>query len=100
MAASNAKTFIIHLVPAGVNILSILVIYGAYAIYIKRRANPFPQGGFLFRLSFNEWYIDAIYNKFIVKPILSIKPCRILVRQAGHRRLYQFWQKQVLQYQN
>ena len=60
------------LVPAAVNILSILVIYGAYAIYIKRRANPFPQEGFLFRLSANEWYFDDIYNKVIVKPLIIL----------------------------
>jgi NADH-quinone oxidoreductase subunit L len=60
------------LVPAGVNILSLLVIYGAYVIYIKRKGNPFPQSGLLFRLSCNEWYLDKIYNKIIVKPVLAL----------------------------
>jgi len=62
------------LVPAGVNILSILVMYGAYTIYIKRRNNPFPQKGVLFNLSFNAWYFDAVYNKVIVEPVLLL--CR------------------------
>jgi NADH-quinone oxidoreductase subunit L len=60
------------LIPAGVNILSVLVICGAYVIYVKRSANPFPQSGFLFRLACNEWYFDKIYNKGIVKPILAV----------------------------
>lgn len=60
------------LIPAGVNILSALVIYAAYAIYVKRRANPFPQSGFLFRLSCNEWYFDKVYDKFIIKPVIVL----------------------------
>lgn len=58
------------LIPAGVNILSVLVIYGVYAMYVKRKGNIFPQAGFLYRLSFNDWYIDKIYNKLIIKPTL------------------------------
>ncbi|HEY8782988.1 MAG TPA: NADH-quinone oxidoreductase subunit L [Mucilaginibacter sp.] len=60
------------IVPAGVNILSILIIYSAFAIYVKRRANPFPQSGFLFRVSFKEWYLDDIYNKLIIKPVIVL----------------------------
>jgi len=60
------------LIPAGVNILSLLVICGAYAMYVKRKANIFPQSGFLYRLSSNEWYFDAFYKRFIVKPILTL----------------------------
>ncbi len=60
------------IIPAGVNILSVLVMYGAYVMYAKREANIFPQSGFLFRLSFNEWYFDKIYNQIIVKPILYL----------------------------
>ncbi|MDF2431067.1 MAG: NADH-quinone oxidoreductase subunit [Mucilaginibacter sp.] len=60
------------LVPAGVFILSALVIYGAYTIYVQRRKNPFPQNGFLFGLSCNEWYIDKIYSKIVIKPVLAL----------------------------
>ncbi len=60
------------IIPAAVNILSVLVMYGAYVMYAKRKANIFQQSGFLFRLSFNEWYFDKIYNQVIVKPILYI----------------------------
>jgi len=62
------------LVPAGVNILSVLVMYGAYIIYIKRKNNPFPQKGLLFNLSFNGWYFDPVYNTAIVKSVLLL--CR------------------------
>ncbi|MDB5016463.1 MAG: nuoL [Mucilaginibacter sp.] len=61
-----------NLVPASVFILSVLVIYGAYVIYVQRRKNPFPQIGFLFRLSDNEWYIDKVYSKIIIKPVLAL----------------------------
>jgi NADH-quinone oxidoreductase subunit L len=60
------------LVPAGVNILSILTIYAAYSIYTERKRNIFAQTGILYRLSKNEWYFDDIYNKVIVKPILVL----------------------------
>ncbi|GAC1300341.1 MAG: hypothetical protein NVSMB24_00710 [Mucilaginibacter sp.] len=60
------------IVPAGVNILSVLVICGAYAMYVKRKGNIFPQSGFLYRLSAGEWYFDSIYNSVIVKPILFL----------------------------
>jgi len=72
------------IVPAGVNILSILIIYSAFAIYVKRRANPFPQSGFLFRVSFKEWYLDDIYNKLIIKPVIVLSRSLILVRQKDH----------------
>jgi NADH-quinone oxidoreductase subunit L len=59
-------------VPVDITIFSLLVICGAYVIYTGRRANPFPQSGVLFGLSFNEWYFDRIYNKAVVKPILFL----------------------------
>lgn len=60
------------LIPAGVNILSVLLIYGAYVMYVKRQANIFPQSGFLYRLSAGEWYFDSIYNSVVVKPIVFL----------------------------
>ncbi|RVT99956.1 NADH-quinone oxidoreductase subunit L [Mucilaginibacter limnophilus] len=59
------------LVPIGVNILSVVVMYTAYALYVKRNYT-FPQHTALFRLSYNEWYIDKAYNKGIVKAVLWI----------------------------
>lgn len=58
-------------VPVLVNILSLLVIWFAYTIYIGRKANPFAQTGGIFNLSFKEWYFDDIYQSAIIKPILN-----------------------------
>jgi NADH-quinone oxidoreductase subunit L len=60
------------IVPVAVNVFSLLVIYGAYIIYAKRKVNPFSQRGILWRLSFNEWYFDKIYNKYIIKPVMAL----------------------------
>jgi NADH-quinone oxidoreductase subunit L len=60
------------IIPAAVNILSVIVIYSAYVIYVKRKPHVFPQSGFLYRLSFKEWYFDEIYSKIIVKPIMAL----------------------------
>jgi NADH-quinone oxidoreductase subunit L len=58
--------------PVGINILSILIIYWAYAVYIKQKALPFPEAGYLFRLSYNEWYIDQFYDRFIIAPVMAL----------------------------
>ncbi|MGZ3872239.1 MAG: NADH-quinone oxidoreductase subunit L [Mucilaginibacter sp.] len=60
------------IVPVVINILSILVIYGAWVIYTRQRAHPFSQTGILWRLSANEWYFDSIYKKYIIKPVLVL----------------------------
>ena len=49
-----------------------MVIYFAYAVYVKRNSYTFPQTGLLFKLSYHEWYIDKIYNSIIVQPVLAI----------------------------
>ncbi|QEM05382.1 NADH-quinone oxidoreductase subunit L [Mucilaginibacter rubeus] len=72
-----ARENIYHtIIPIGVNILSVFVMYAAYAIYVKRNTFSFPQTGFFYRLSYNQWYLDKIYKKLIVKPILGLgKTC-------------------------
>ncbi len=60
------------IIPIGVNILSLFVIYSAYDIYFKRNTWSFPQTGFLYKLSHNQWYIDTIYMRFIVAPFMAI----------------------------
>ncbi|BAU53142.1 NADH-quinone oxidoreductase subunit 5 family protein [Mucilaginibacter gotjawali] len=59
------------LVPVVVNVLSLLVIWYGYLIYTNKRTNPFAQTGVIFNLSFNQWYVDSIYQNAIVKPILN-----------------------------
>ncbi|SCW74931.1 NADH-quinone oxidoreductase subunit L [Mucilaginibacter sp. NFR10] len=72
-----ARENIYHtIIPIGVNILSVFVMYAAYAIYVKRNTFSFPQTGFFYRLSYNQWYLDKIYKKVIVKPVLGLgKAC-------------------------
>jgi NADH-quinone oxidoreductase subunit L len=72
-----ARENIYHtIIPIGVNILSVFVMYAAYTIYVKRNTFSFPQTGFFYRLSYNQWYLDKIYKKVIVKPILGLgKTC-------------------------
>jgi len=61
-----------NIVPLAVNIVSVMVLYFAYNIYLNRIANPFRQSGAIFNLACNEWYFDKIYDKFIVKPVLAL----------------------------
>jgi len=58
------------IIPVAANIINILVMYAAYDIYIKRNAFSFHQSGFLYRLSYHEWYFDKLYDKLIVQPVL------------------------------
>jgi NADH-quinone oxidoreductase subunit L len=71
-AGSAGASGIYTIIPAGVTIISLLVLWFAYAVYSGRRANPFPQKGALFNLACNEWYFDKIYDKIIIKPILVL----------------------------
>jgi NADH-quinone oxidoreductase subunit L len=64
--------FLHFILPLCVNIFSLQVIYVAYMIYTKRKASPFMQTGALWQLSFNEWYIDDIYKKYVVNPIIIL----------------------------
>ena len=60
------------IIPLGVNIVGIFIMYWAWAVYIKRKALPLPESGFLYRFSYREWYVDEFYDKFIVKPVLTL----------------------------
>jgi NADH-quinone oxidoreductase subunit L len=59
------------IIPALVNILSLIIMYWSWAIYTKRKALPFPETGLLFKFSYHEWYIDTLYERFIIKPVMS-----------------------------
>jgi len=60
------------LVPVVINGVGLLVIYLAYAVYVKQNVHWLKQKGLLFNLSFNQWYIDTFYNGVIVKLVLFI----------------------------
>ncbi len=60
------------IVPVGVNILSLFLMYWAWSVYTGRKILVFPQTGFLFRVSYHEWYIDQFYNKVIVRAVMAL----------------------------
>lgn len=60
------------IIPVLVNLVAVLVLYWAWSIYIKLKALPLPESGFLFRLSYNEWYIDKLYQKVVVLPVMAL----------------------------
>jgi NADH-quinone oxidoreductase subunit L len=60
------------IIPVGLNILSVFVIYWAYAVYVREKALPFPEGGWLFKFSYHEWYVDKFYDRVIVSPIMAL----------------------------
>jgi len=60
-------------IPIAVTILSLAAMYWTYTIYNKqKKATPFSQTAFLFRLAANEWYFDKAYNRLLVKPVLAV----------------------------
>ncbi len=61
------------IIPAGLNILSVVVIYYAYAVYVQeRRMLPFAQNNWAFDFSYNQWYFNKAYNTLFVKPVLAL----------------------------
>jgi NADH-quinone oxidoreductase subunit L len=73
-SSTNAPALIIYhnLIPVGVNVLSLCVIYYAYLNYVSKPIPVFQQKGFAYRLSYHQWYIDRFYSKYIVTPVLVI----------------------------
>ena len=58
-------------IPLLVGVGSIGAIYAAYWMNAKLLRNAvFPQSNLLYRIFFNEWYIDRFYNRVIVKFVL------------------------------
>jgi NADH-quinone oxidoreductase subunit L len=58
------------MVPSLVTVVSLLVIYRAYVLYIKRENRVIVETGLLYRISYNEWYIDRFYKRIIVKFVI------------------------------
>lgn len=68
-----------HAVGYGLMVLSTVIgiigIYIAYLFYIKNTALPAKTAkaaGPIYRLFFNKWYFDEIYQAFIINPIVMI----------------------------
>ena len=60
------------IIPVGVNLIGILIMYWSWAVYMKRKALPIPETTFLFGFSYNEWYIDKLYDIAIVYPVMAL----------------------------
>jgi NADH-quinone oxidoreductase subunit L len=60
------------LIPAGVNLLSIIIMYAAYSLYIKKQPIVFATHNWLYSLSFQGWYFDKMYNIVFVEPVLAL----------------------------
>ncbi|MBS1525292.1 MAG: NADH-quinone oxidoreductase subunit L [Bacteroidetes bacterium] len=60
------------IIPVLVNLVSILIMYWAWAVYMKKKALPFPETGLLFKFSYHQWYIDALYEQIIIKPVIAL----------------------------
>ncbi|HVS93204.1 MAG TPA: NADH-quinone oxidoreductase subunit L [Mucilaginibacter sp.] len=60
------------IIPVLVNIAAILVMYWAWAVYMKKKALPLPETGFLFSFSYHQWYIDKLYEQIFVKPVMAL----------------------------
>lgn len=60
------------LVPITVSLLSIGMVIIAYAVYVKQRMQWLKLHGFLFNVSYNQWYIDRFYNGVIVKLVVVL----------------------------
>ncbi|MFD1256448.1 NADH-quinone oxidoreductase subunit L [Mucilaginibacter terrae] len=68
-----ARESIYHtIIPAGINIASVFIVYWAFAVYIQQSKLVFSQTNFLFRLSYHHWYIDTFYRQVIVKAVLLL----------------------------
>lgn len=60
------------IIPAGLNILSLVVIYWAYAVYIQERKLPLSQNNWLFDFSYHQWYFNKFYHAAFVTPMLAL----------------------------
>jgi len=56
----------------GVNIVGIFIMYWSWSVYMRRKALTIPETTFLFGFSYNEWYIDKLYNIAIVYPVMAL----------------------------
>lgn len=71
-AVRGSETFLAALLPAGVTVLSLLMMYWAFDTYTNPQQRLLPRRGFFYRLPFNEWYIDKIYTRVIIRPVIAL----------------------------
>lgn len=60
------------IIPATVNLISLLIMYLCYRWYVKPGFDGVTQSNFFYRLSERQWYFDMIYDSLIVKPVTQL----------------------------
>ena len=71
--AGVQKFELIHFgVPLIVNIVSTVIVYIAYLVYVKRANKWIFPSGIIYRFSNRAWYLDEAYNFLFVKPSESL----------------------------
>ncbi|WCK54332.1 NADH-quinone oxidoreductase subunit L [Aneurinibacillus sp. Ricciae_BoGa-3] len=62
--------------PLWITVLALLVsllgIFLAWSMYVKRPISDSTEGGFFYRLSYRKYYIDEIYDVVFVRPLRAI----------------------------
>ncbi|NCD68506.1 NADH-quinone oxidoreductase subunit L [Mucilaginibacter sp. R11] len=75
MSAEHLERMNIYhtIIPVGLNIMVVVVIYYAYAVYVQeRKMLPFAQNNWAFDFSYHQWYFNKAYNTLFVKPVLAL----------------------------
>lgn len=59
-------------VPLIINLISMILIYMAYIIYVKKQGKVFSQDSFIYRFSNREWYFNEAYGFVFVRATENI----------------------------
>jgi len=62
-------SFLHWMIPLLLNLGSLLLIYFAYYVYVKRETSLFSETAFWYRLSKQEWYFNEIYRLMFSRPV-------------------------------
>ena len=69
-SAGIQRNNLLHwLIPLVVNLGSLMLIYFAYQVYVKRDTPLFSENSFWYRFSKQEWYFNEIYSMMFSKPV-------------------------------
>lgn len=60
------------MIPAIVTIISIVIVFIAYKIYVGRATKTFVENRLIYRFSNRAWYLDRAYDFLFVRPVESI----------------------------
>ncbi|MCJ8210138.1 NADH-quinone oxidoreductase subunit L [Mucilaginibacter sp. RS28] len=84
------------IIPIALNILSLLVIYWAYAVYVLDKKLPLKQNNWLFAFSYYQWYFNEAYQKVFVQPVLAISTGLFAFDRKGIDGLIHFFNRIIL----